>query len=108
MFITKTISQKLETEQLENIKCDICGRNLVKGKDDEENVAVATFRFSHTTIESVREKGFEEPLKCESSDFCEKCYKKIMEFIKKLGGKVPSYYFSEEQGMEEVLNELFR
>ncbi len=107
MFITETITEKIETEKLENIKCDICERNLVKGKDEEAELAVATIRFSRTTIESVKESGFDNPNECESSDFCEKCYKKVIEFIKKLGGKVPSYYYSEDQGIEETLKELF-
>jgi protein-arginine kinase activator protein McsA len=108
MFVTKTITQKVETEKLENIKCDICGRNLVKGKDKEQEIAVASIRLSRATIESVKESGFDNPSECESSDFCEKCYKKIIEFVKKkLGGKVPSYYYSEDQSIEETLKELF-
>lgn len=107
MFITETITEKIETEKLKNIKCDICKRNLVKGKDEEEEIVVATIRLSQTTIKSVKESGFDNPVECESSDFCEKCYKKIIEFIKKLGGKVPSYYYSEDQDIEETLKELF-
>lgn len=110
MFVTKTITHKIETENLDNIKCDICGRNLIKGKENNEEISVANLRFSRSTVKLVKASGgFDDPFECESSDFCEKCYKKVLEFLKKMGGKVPSYYYSDDQAEEitkEILEEL--
>ena len=107
MFVTKEKAEKIVVDELQNIKCDICGRNLLKGKDEDEEVSVATLRFSKSSAEMVREEGFKTPYECESSDFCEKCYRKIVEFVKKLGGKVPSYYFSDDEDVSKILGELF-
>lgn len=106
MFITKEKITKVKTDELEEIKCDLCNRNLLKSKDDNDEIAVATLKFSKQYKDTVKEEGFQVPISCETSDFCEPCYKKIMKIIKNLGAKIPSFYFSGDEQLNQAIEEL--
>lgn len=107
MLITKERSEKLIVESLDNIKCDICNKNILKGKNDEDQVTVASLRLTTSYVDTIKEEGFNSPTKCETSDFCEGCYGKIVKFIKELGGKIPSYYFSGDEEIHDLIKDLF-
>lgn len=108
MFVTKEKQKKIIVQTLKAIKCDICGENILDKKKHEET-GFASLKFMRSTIQQIKEgTAAENYSECESSDFCETCYKKIVSLIEKLGAKIPSYYFKEsEPNEDDFIIELF-
>ena len=103
MFEKITKYEKVEYEVLKSIKCDVCQVNILKNKQDCDKICVATIIYSKCNIEDVRSGSFENAFERESTDLCNKCYMKIVSILRKMGGKIPSYWSTlEKDETEEV------
>lgn len=107
MFTLKEVVKKFIHEECESLRCDICKIDLLKDKKDNEEASVALLTFVRTTTKDVRNNGVidaDDVHERESSEFCEKCYIKIKEFLKTLGAKVPSSFFADTPDFSEDEN----
>lgn len=94
-----TKSEKLTevvVEEIQEIKCDVCDKNILKGKKDEDEASFAVLMFVKSSAGAIRESGIQDSTERESTDLCKACYDKIIDTMRTDGAKVPSYYDSDE------------
>ena len=104
MFILKEVVEKIVLQQCDSLRCDICKIDLLKNKKEKDEASAALLTFIRTTAKDMRLNGVidaDDVHERESCEFCEKCYKKIIEFIKSLGAKVPSSFFADTPDFSE-------
>lgn len=96
MRISKTKKTSITVESVENIKCDVCSKKIIRKGVEEGHCSSLVY---HKFIPG-EEGGFIEK---EISDFCPDCYFRIKDFIITIGGSVPSFYLNTDNS--DVLNE---
>lgn len=96
MFTKSEKVVEVAVEEIEDIKCDVCGKEVLKDKKDEDEACMAVLMFIRSNVASIKENGIQESKERESSDLCKKCYDDVILFMREKGAKVPSYYDSEE------------
>jgi hypothetical protein len=108
MFTVKQIVEKFVREEYDSIRCDICKVNVLKDKEDDDEAVVATLTLLKTTTIDVKQNGVigaDDVHERESCELCEKCYKRVIEFLKTFGAKIPSSFFSAPKDEDDEISE---
>jgi hypothetical protein len=77
-------------EETTSVKCDICHKELLGTNQD---VRMCTMVYSEVSQESYDEDAPEVTAQ-ETTDLCEKHYRMVLQYIRSVGGKAPSFYDS--------------
>lgn len=96
MFTKTEKLVEVAVEEINDVKCDVCGINILADKNDDEEASLAVLMFVRSDVQAVKEHGIQSSRERESSDLCEHCYKDVIKFLSQKGAKVPSYYDNEE------------
>lgn len=89
MKIEEKRNVSIEIEEVKNIKCDCCKKNLFKkGVFKAKGGSLTGFKAGFDENKLQIEQN-------ESSDLCEKCYNELINYLRtEKGAKVPSYYYN--------------
>src|SRR5574339_888520 len=97
MLTVKEVVEKFVRQEFNSVRCDLCKVNLLKDKNDDDEICVSTLTCIKTTCVDLQQHGVldaDDVHERESCELCEKCYKRVIEFLKTFDAKVPSSFFS--------------
>lgn len=92
--------KKEETEAIieivEDIICDVTGKSILADVEDDDYVYHCSLTLMKIKKSDVITEDFQESIEFQSSEMCKEVYDKTIDYLKSLGGKVPSNFENNE------------